>query len=77
MIKPKSEMYKPAKIEIDLTGPNGNAFYLMGLAQKLGRQIGLGDPTIDGIIEDMMSGDYENLLNIFDVYFGDFVDLYR
>ena len=27
-------------IEIDLTGPQGNAFFLLGTASKLGRQLG-------------------------------------
>jgi hypothetical protein len=29
------------------------------------------------IQSEMMSGDYENLVNTFDKYFGDFVTLYR
>jgi uncharacterized protein (DUF3820 family) len=29
------------------------------------------------IIEEMMSGDYENLLEVFDKNFGDYVDLLR
>jgi hypothetical protein len=29
------------------------------------------------IREEMMSGDYENLVKVFDSYFGDFVILYR
>lgn len=37
-IKPREEMYRPEKIEIDLSGPQGNAFYLIGLAQKLYRK---------------------------------------
>jgi hypothetical protein len=29
------------------------------------------------ILKEMMSGDYENLLKVFDREFGDFVDLIR
>ena len=29
------------------------------------------------VLDDMKSGDYENLLNVFDTHFGDFVTLYR
>ena len=31
----------------------------------------------DKIIEEMTSGDYDNLLDVFDKYFGSFVTLYR
>ena len=31
---------KNSAIEVDLTGPQGNAFYLIGLAQNLSKQLG-------------------------------------
>jgi hypothetical protein len=66
---------KPSKtIEIDITGPQGNAFFLLGTAQNLAKQLDLDKETI---IAEMMSGDYENLLQVFDSYFGDFVTIYR
>jgi hypothetical protein len=61
-------------IEIDLTGPQGNAFYLLGTAKKLANQLGLDS---DEILNQMKSGDYENLLQVFDKNFGMFVTLYR
>lgn len=61
-------------IEIDLTGPDGNAFALMGYANRLSRQLGI-DP--EPILKEMQSGDYENLLEVFDREFGSFVTLYR
>ena len=73
MIKSKSEM-PDRGIEIDLTGPDGNAFALMGCASTLARQLGL-DPM--PILEEMQSGDYENLLEVFEEHFGEFVTLYR
>jgi hypothetical protein len=62
------------EIIIDLTGPDGNAFSLMGYANRLSRQIGI-DP--EPILEEMQSGDYENLLEVFDKNFGSFVILER
>lgn len=59
---------------IDLTGPQGNAFYLMGFAQKNARKFGLDGSSI---LEEMKSGDYENLIATFDKYFGEFVILER
>ena len=64
-------------IEIDLTGPQGNAFFLLGTASRLGRQLGLDSDEIGIILRQMRSGDYENLINVFDRNFGDFVTLYR
>lgn len=61
-------------IEIDLTGPQGNAFFLLGMAQKLAKKLGLDDKEI---MDEMKSGDYENLLQVFDKNFGMFVTLYR
>lgn len=64
-------------LEIDLTGPEGNAHVLLGYAQSLGKQLGWNKRAISLIIELMMSGDYENLIEVFDHHFGDFVILYR
>jgi hypothetical protein len=71
MIKKKNESFG---IEIDLTGPNGNAFYLIGAANNLARQLGLDSKAIQA---EMMKGDYEHLVATFDKHFGHFVTLYR
>jgi hypothetical protein len=71
MIKSKKESLG---IEIDLTGPDGNAFVLIGTASKLARQLGLDGKAIQ---KEMMAGDYENLIKVFDKNFGSFVTLYR
>ena len=101
MIKKKSEMRK-GPIEIDLTGPEGNAFVLLGYAKRFADQIWnetleereerlkdnavrkmMGLPGMDGdmmtkkILDEMRESDYENLVNVFDKYFGSFVILYR
>jgi hypothetical protein len=61
-------------IEIDLTGPQGNVFFLIGTAGNLSKQLGLDGASIR---KEMMSGDYENAVNVFDKNFGEFVTLYR
>ena len=75
MIREKQPTDGP--IIIDLTGPQGNAFALMGIAKNLGRQLDLTLEETDKLIQDMMSGDYENLLQVFDNAFGAFVILER
>jgi len=62
------------KTRIDLTGPGGNAFALLGQADRLARNLGLDGNQIQA---EMQSGDYENLINVFDSYFGDYIDLER
>ena len=59
---------------IDLTGPAGNAFSLMGYAMQFSKQMGI---DAEPIIAEMKSGDYENLVEVFDKYFGDYVVLER
>jgi hypothetical protein len=71
MIKSKEQK---SGIEIDLTGPDGNAFVLIGKAGSLAKQLGLDKDTIQ---KEMMSGNYEHLVNTFDKHFGNFVTLYR
>lgn len=61
-------------IKIDLTGPQGNAFFLLGTAKNLAKKLGLNG---NEITKEMMSGDYEHLLEVFDENFGMFVTLYR
>lgn len=65
------------EIIIDLTGPDGNAFALIGLAQNLAKQLGYQPDKRGELTTEMMSGDYENLLQVFDKHFGDFVILER
>jgi hypothetical protein len=71
MIVEKEERFG---IEIDLTGPQGNAYFLLGTADNLAKQLGLDAIQIK---LEMMSGDYENLVQTFDNYFGRIVTLYR
>ena len=59
---------------IDLKGPKGNAFALMAYADDFLRQLGRRD-KFDAMREEMMSGDYDNLIRIFEENFGDYVEL--
>ena len=63
-----------SEIVNDLTGPDGNAYALMGMAKRYANQLGL---DAELIINDMKSGDYENLIQVFDDYFGEIVILER
>lgn len=71
MIRKKTLNEKPV---IDLTGRDGNAFALMGYATRYGKQLGLDTKKIT---EEMMASDYDNLIEVFEKYFGDYVILER
>ena len=62
------------EIVIDLTGPDGNAFVLMGMAKNFAKQLGKDG---NAITQEMMLGDYEHLLSVFDREFGHLVILER
>lgn len=62
------------RMQIDTTGPDGNAFALLARGQNLAKQLGMDWTPIQ---EEMTSGDYENLLEVFDKHFGEYVDLLR
>ena len=76
MIKSRNEL-ESKKIEIDLNGPEGNAHLLVGLAAKLGKQLGMDKFRIRCLQDEMMLSDYEMLIQTFDKWFGDYVILYR
>jgi hypothetical protein len=61
-------------ITIDLNGPEGNAFYLIGLGKKIGRQLELPWKQVNDTVNEMMSGDYQNLFDDFAREYGDYVE---
>ena len=70
MIRKKEKQMGP--LIVDLTGPDGNAFALISLANKLSKKFNIKSP-----VDEMQKGDYEHLLQVFDQAFGDFVILER
>ena len=64
---------------VDLEGPEGNAHYILAMAQVLCKQlkdVDAGKYNWDKIHAEMTSGDYNNLVLTFENYFGEFVDIY-
>jgi len=66
----EKEKYETRKPEIDLGGPQGNAFVLMGLARGWCKQLG---KDFGPIQEDMTSGDYDHLIDVLEREFGEYV----
>ena len=50
-------------ITLDLTGPQGNAWEVMGIAADALRSVNKDD-LIEQYTKDAMSGDYEHLLDV-------------
>jgi hypothetical protein len=86
------------EIVIDLTGPEGNAFFLLAQVRRFAQYSRVPEDEVeevmDGLFEvmghgelvttraekilkEMQSGDYENLIEVFDRHFGHFVILER
>ena len=60
---------------INLDGPDGNAFALMGLAGSLATTVGYAHDEIETMLTRMKSGDYKKLVKTFDEYFDGYVVL--
>jgi hypothetical protein len=69
-IKRKSEM--STRPVIDLTGPEGNAYVLLGYARRWGKELGKNTTLIH---KEMTEGDYHNLVRVFEREFGDYCDI--
>tara|TARA_Y100001970_G_C13532530_1_gene508350 strand:- start:47 stop:268 length:222 start_codon:yes stop_codon:yes gene_type:complete len=63
------------KLHLDLSSSDGNAFTLLATANRYATRLGLEDEEKSKIITEMQSGDYDNLVEVFDKYFGDHVEL--
>lgn len=72
MIKDKASRIGP--IEVDLTGQDGNAFVLLGMAKSWARDLNKDWKPIQ---EEAMSGDYDHLVNVLDREFGEHVVFLR
>jgi len=59
--------------EIDLSGSDGNAYALISYATGLARQLEWDSKSIKNLQENMMSADYDHLLDVFKENFGEFV----
>jgi hypothetical protein len=70
----------PQERFIDLRGPSGNAYAILGMAHGLCKQLEEVNPdeyNWKNIKKEMTSSDYKNLVNTFENYFGDYVTIYN
>lgn len=63
-----------SKMVIDLSGPGGNYFALLAVAQDMAHKLELDWSFIK---DEMTKSDYENLTLVFDKHFGQHIDLIK
>ena len=62
MPKTTTPKYPNVIVTLDLNGPDGNAFAIMGAVQKALRNAGATKEELAQYSMDSMSGDYDNLI---------------
>lgn len=62
------------KPQLDLTGPDGNAYVVLGVCRSIALQLHMDWEPIQ---KEAMSGDYEHLVKTLDSHFGDYIDFLR
>ena len=50
------------KPEVKLVGQDGNAFVVLGLCKRAAKRAGMEKEQIDSIMEEMMAGYYDHVL---------------
>jgi hypothetical protein len=66
---------KKTKPQMDLSGPEGNVFVLIGTGLGLGKELGWNEEELDTFKDEMMSSDYTHAVETFDLNFGRYIDL--
>ena len=59
---------------INLNGPQGNAFALLGLAKSWAQQLDYTPEEIDRLMNEMKSGDHGDLVSVFEQTFAGIVE---
>ena len=62
-MEPQQQPLVDARVKMDLRGPSGNAFAIMGLVRGTLRAKGRAD-LVEAYTKEATSGDYENLLRV-------------
>ena len=65
------------KMIVDLSGPQGNAYALMGVARSIGRELNRPYNEIKDVETRMMSGNYDNLVKVLYLKWGDYIQFVK
>lgn len=61
------------KVTIDVSGPQGNAFALLGMARSIAAQLGWTKEAIEALLERMQADDYDELVAVMDEELGEHI----
>lgn len=65
----------PSELLVDLRGEkHGNAFALLGLAERLGKTLGFPAEQRETIQKQLKDKDYVHLVHVMEYYFGDYIN---
>ena len=59
----------PTTPPLALIGTDGNAYSILGRAQRVARQCGWSQETVEAVMDEATSGDYDHLLRTMMRYF--------
>jgi len=65
------------KIELNLNTAEGCPVNLVGVCKKISEQIGLSKQREKEILAEMLSGDYETIIDVMNREFGNYLILFR
>jgi hypothetical protein len=57
------------KPKLKIIGKDGNAFSILGEARRAAKKAGWSKEEVEKMLQESMSGDYDNLLNTMSKYF--------
>ena len=52
------------KLNLNLVGKDGNAYFLLGYAKREARKAGWSNEKIEELIKEATNGDYQHLLSV-------------
>ena len=58
----KEPVYSNAYVKLDVNGPGGNSFFILGRLVTELKRIDIPKEEIDTITDEVMGGDYKNVL---------------
>lgn len=59
------------KRQIDIAGPDGNVFNLIGIGRKILKELDVPKQEVIEFSDAMMADDYEHALTVFKSWFGE------
>lgn len=68
-----TEIGKP--LILDLSSSDGNAFYILGAAKRLGRELDYSTEEMHEMLTEMRNGDYNHLIKTFKQHFSSLVEV--